>query len=711
MAILQEGHNCWRISPAERAAFLIDGAAYFETLAEAMEQAQNTICIAAWDFDSRIRLFRNDQTAPDRQKDLGGFLNGKTKRTPGLRVYILNWDFPMLYVREREWLPIFNLGWKPRPRLQYHLDDQHPIGASQHQKFVVIDDRIAFCGGMDLTNSRWDTPRHDLEEPRRKNPAGKPYGPFHDIQMIVEGDAAATMGDLFRNRWRWATGRRIEADRSESASPWPENLTPDLRNVQVAVSRTLPAYKGREEVRELEKLYTESIAAARKTLYIENQYLTSVKIAEAIADSLSRERGPEIVIVLPKASSGWLEQSTMDALRAGILENVFKADRHHRLQVFYPALPEKASSVYVHSKLMIVDDRLALIGSANLSNRSMGFDSECNLAVEAEDDPRAGKAIDNLRNRLLAEHLGVSVDTAADAFSNQTSLIQAIESLSAASGRRLEKLEYKQSSSFDGAAVVQKHEYLDPETPIEFDRMMDHFVRDENGPNKKRRRLILAGILILLLALAAAWRWTPLSEWIDRDTMLRLAGEIRNHPWSFPMVLAGFVAGGIIMIPVSLLVGVTAITYAPVRGALYAWSGCVLSALITFLVGAGMKKQTVRNLAGKRLNRLSLKMANQGVWAIAIIRNIPVAPFTIVNLVAGASHIKLRDFLMGTALGMMPGILAITVFSDRVLHTLRNPSWTTGLMTAALAVILALGYRWASRRLAGNRLKEDGPKE
>jgi phosphatidylserine/phosphatidylglycerophosphate/cardiolipin synthase-like enzyme/uncharacterized membrane protein YdjX (TVP38/TMEM64 family) len=684
---------------------LIDGAAYFEALAKAVEQAKDSICIAAWDIDSRIRLLRSNDAA-SLQEPLGDFLNTKTKRTPGLHVYVLNWDFPMLYIREREWLPIFNLGWKTHRRIHFHLDDEHPLGACQHQKFVVIDNRVAFCGGLDLTNSRWDTPQHRVDDPHRKDPDKKPYNPFHDIQTIVDGEAAETLGRLFKDRWQWATGRRMDMKKSKSADPWPRNLTPDLKHAKVAISRTLPAYKDREEVREVEKLYKEGIAAAKTSIYIENQYLTSAEIAKALTQSLSQDKGPEVVMILPKESSGWLEQSTMDALRARILESLFKADEHHRLGVFYPVLDDGKTALYVHSKMMIIDDQLALIGSANLSNRSMGFDSECNLAVETEGAPEAKAAITSLRNRLLAEHLGASVDALSQAISDQRSILKTIESMSPSSGRRLEPVDYKQSLPIDGASIVQNHHLLDPETPLEFDRMMDRFVQVGNGRTKTHQVIKIAGLLLSLLAMAAVWRWTPLSEWIGRENLAAWASEIRDYPLSFLGVLLAYVIGGIIMVPVTLLVGATAMVYAPLWGALYAWTGCLLSALTTFLIGSRLGKETLRKLAGRRLNRLSRQMAKQGILAMAMIRNIPVAPFTIVNMIAGASHIKLKDYLIGTALGMLPGILAITIFADRLLHAIKEPGWINGLVAAVLAAALILGSWWTKKRLVSRN--EDG---
>jgi phosphatidylserine/phosphatidylglycerophosphate/cardiolipin synthase-like enzyme/uncharacterized membrane protein YdjX (TVP38/TMEM64 family) len=701
LTILKEGHNCWRLSHADKVAFLIDGAAYFEALAQTIDQAHKTIFIAAWDIDSRIQLLRRED-AESQAPCLGDFLNARAKQAPELQVYILTWDYPMLYIREREWLPIFNLGWKTHRRIHFYLDDEHPIGASQHQKIVVVDNRLAFCGGLDLSNSRWDTPQHKIDDPRRKDPNGKPYGPVHDFQVMVSGDCAAALGELFLDRWKWATDAPIDEIDGQATDIWLENLTPDIEDVKVAIARTLPAYKDRRKIREVEKLYLDGIGAARKSIYIENQYLTSDKIAEALANSLSQKQGPEIIMVLPRLSSGWLEQSTMDSLRARILKNLFNADHHDRLRIFYPALGDGETSVYMHSKLMIVDDRLAIMGSANLSNRSMGLDSECCLAIEAEDDARIAEAITTLRNRLLSEHLGVSIDTLSDALTDKASLIETVESRSVAGRRRLEKLEYSQSLPVDAAAIVPDHKILDPEAPIEFDRLMDRFSHDQDGSGKLLPVIKIAAILLVLLALAAAWRWTPLSEWINSENLAAWARAIRGNSISFLGVLGAYVVGGLIMVPITLLVGVTAMVFSPTWGALYALCGCLLNALATYLIGSRLGKQTIRKLAGQRLNRLSRQMAKQGILTVAIIRNIPVAPFTIVNMIAGASHIRLKDYLIGTAIGMLPGILVITVFADRLLHTIQNPDWINALIAAVLATVIIFGSWWIKKRLTGD---------
>ena len=182
--ILVEGRNCWRRRPAKRVTFLIDGAAYFEAFAQSVELAKNSILIAGWDINSQVELLRGNQSGNSSTR-LGDFLNTAVSRTPGLRAYILAWDFAMIYALEREAFPIFKLDWRTHDRLHFRLDGDHPVGASHHQKIVIVDDAIAFVGGLDLTKRRWDTSEHRVNDPRRIDPHGHPYPPFHDVQMLV----------------------------------------------------------------------------------------------------------------------------------------------------------------------------------------------------------------------------------------------------------------------------------------------------------------------------------------------------------------------------------------------------------------------------------------------------------------------------------------------------------------------------------------------
>src|SRR3954467_11358589 len=93
----------------------------------------------------------------------------------------------VLYSLERELFPIVALGWLTPRRIRFCLDEDLPAGASHHQKIVVVDDAVAFCGGLDVTTRRWDTAEHRLDDARRVDPAGLPYRPFHDVQAVIDG--------------------------------------------------------------------------------------------------------------------------------------------------------------------------------------------------------------------------------------------------------------------------------------------------------------------------------------------------------------------------------------------------------------------------------------------------------------------------------------------------------------------------------------------
>ncbi len=144
--------------------------------------------IVGWDFHSRTQLHHGIDGLPQM---LGDFLNFLAKRRRRLDIRILTWDYPVLFSKGRELSPIYGLGWRPHRRVRLRYDDHYPVGASQHQKLVVIDGALAFCGGLDLTRSRWDTKEHTPGDHRRINEGEDDhYAPFHDTMMAMDGEAA-----------------------------------------------------------------------------------------------------------------------------------------------------------------------------------------------------------------------------------------------------------------------------------------------------------------------------------------------------------------------------------------------------------------------------------------------------------------------------------------------------------------------------------------
>ncbi|MCW7539818.1 VTT domain-containing protein [Aquabacterium sp. A7-Y] len=691
--VLEAGRNCWRIEPAERLAFLIDGQAYFSAVRSAVAQARRSIFILGWDIDSRMRL------VPEGANDglpepLGDFLDAVVARGNGIQAHVLSWDFAMLFALEREWLTTYKLDWRTHRHLRFRLDDRHPFGASHHQKVVVVDDRVAFVGGFDLTRCRWDTSEHACGEPLRIDPDGKPYGPFHDVGVIVEGPVAAALGELARERWCRATGQRLKPPQAapQGPSPWPPRLQADLEDVRVAVARTEPRFDSFDGVDEIRLMHQDAIASARSHIYIENQYFSSAAVGAAIAQRLAEPEGPDVVVVTPQRESGWLEESTMGVLRSRLHRRLAAADVHRRFRAYCPQIPELGKQcLNVHSKVMTVDDELFSVGSANISNRSMGFDTECNLVVEAAGQAdaaaaaRVRAAVALLRNRLLAEHLDVAPDRVAAALRQFGRLNAAIESLRQEGRRTLAPSRPEVAPELE--ALLPEQAFIDPEAPLQPDRFVAQFVPKEAKPRVSRRTLAIAAAVFGLGTLAAAWRVTPLQGLLDLDVLMRAAEQVREHRLAPLLTLLAYVLAGLVAMPVTALIAVTGIVFGPTEGLVYAVMGSLLSAAVTYGIGRALGRELVRRFAGRRINRLSRVLAHRGVVAMTVVRLLPVAPFTLVNVVAGASHIGLRDYLLGTFLGMAPGICMTVLFIDRVTEAVRDP----GLGSfALLAVVVAL---------------------
>lgn len=705
--LLEPSKNCYRQVTAGRAAFIIDGEAYFRAIHESLRHSRHSIFIVGWDLHSDLRLVRGEDRGgwPSR---LGAFLNRLVSEKKGLHVYLLNWDFAMIYALEREFFPRYKLKWRTHKRIHFRLDGNHPVGASQHQKIVVVDDAVAFAGGLDLSKWRWDTSAHRPDDERRVDPDGKPYPPFHDVQMVVDGPAAATLGELVRKRWSDAKGKSpVAAQTTHSHDPWPSSIDPDFEPVKVAVARTLPAYENRRGVREVEQLYLDSIASARRSIYIENQYLSSHRIGQALKQRLTETDGPEIVIVLPEKTGGWLEQHTMDVLRGRILRELRKADRYDRLRTYYPRLAEDpCCTLMVHAKVMVIDDTFVRVGSSNLSNRSMGLDSECDLAVTAETEESVRSVIGRFRNRLLAEHLGVDRHRVADAIEESDSLIQAVESLRDGE-RTLVPLSGEVPPEVD--EWVPESELLDPEKPVEPDEFFDYVVRPEQQSLAYRHLLKIVLMIFGVLLLAGLWRWTPAGEWLDVASAKAAAEWIRRQPMTPLLVVGGYIVGGLVVFPVTLMVIATVLVFGPWWGFFYALIGSELSALALFWIGRLMGQNTVRRFAGSLINRLSQKLSESGVTTVITFRIVPVAPFSVINLIAGVSKIQLKDFALGTLVGMVPGVMAIVLLADRISASLQTPDLGrfTALAAAVLAVVFGLVRlrRWVNRR-RGRRAEE-----
>ncbi len=505
-SIFQEGRNCGRVAHAQRVAFVIDGDDYFKTFVRAAERARESIIVVAWDFNSNCCLDVKC-SASDPHAKLGEFLNYLARRRRGLHIHVLDWDFPMIYAKDRE-APVkvrLGWGWKPHRRVHLEFDNTHPPGGSHHQKIIVIDDALAFCGGLDLTCQRWDTTEHAPDNPHRVV-ADQPYPPFHDLMIAVDGEAARALGQIARGRWRSSTEQEIPPVQAGS-DPWPAELTPDLTDLPVAIAVTSPESEPHDATREVETLYLDMIARAKRYIYIENQYFTAYKIGEALKARLAEPGGPEIVVVTRLLSHGWLEEYTMGVLRNKLVERLQAADTEGRFNVYYPEMPGLAEGtcIDVHSKMMAVDDEWLRIGSANINNRSMGVDTECDLAIEAAGRADIAHAIRNFRDKLLAEHLGVTPEDVGREITARGTIARAVKALERP-GRTLKALPVEHYSDI----TISLAEMTDPEEAVGLDKLKALFsfgAEFHSVPRPVRRAL---PYVALAAVVALVWRFTPL---------------------------------------------------------------------------------------------------------------------------------------------------------------------------------------------------------
>lgn len=705
MSVFQPGRNVWHTDRAERAKVLIDAGPYFGALREALKKARHTVFIIGWDINSRVPLVGESGCAEDGYPEpFCEFLCALIAERPELQINILLWDFSVLYSTEREIFPALSLGWKMPERIQLCLDDALPLGSAHHQKIVVVDDCLAFSGGLDITHRRWDTCDHSFDNPKRKDTAGKLYRPFHDVQMMVDGPAARRLGELARLRWKRATLERVNEVR-QCQDCWPDAIEPDFTGVEVGIALTQPRYDHIPEQDEVEQLFLDSVDLAERSIYIENQFLTRLNIAERIIARMREKPELEVVFVAPHTHESWIEARTMRIGRIAFRQPFENApDLRDRVRFVYPKVScgDKVTDTMVHSKVMIVDDVFLRVGSANLNNRSMGTDTECDLAIHA-DDEKTRAVITHLRNTLLAEHCGVTADVVAESLAKTGSLLKTADTLNER-GHCLCPVEDGEPDPKEIAAAVTA--IADPERTVG----IEHFITELMGERVPYRH-ISHGIQVALgclfvIALVLAWRYTPLSNLTDPQVLRAAAVSMAESYWGPVVVIGVFIAGGFVLFPLTILIAVTAGAFGPWLGLLYAAAGAVASSLTTYLVGARVGKPALRRFVGPRLNRVTRRIAEKGVLAVAAVRLVPVAPFTVVNLVAGASGIRFTDFLLGTALGLLPGLIVLSSLGNQIFRVLADPGWGDILIFLALVVgwiCLSFGLQVLVTRLRGAR--------
>ncbi len=663
---------------------------------EALLLATTHVYIIGWDIHSLTRFVGpSGQTDDGYPEELGAFLKALLEAKPDLRIDILSWDFPALYAAEREWNSPAKFTADAPDRLRFCFDSSLPLGSAQHQKIVVIDGVLAFSGGLDLTIRRWDSSAHAAHDRLRADPDGKPYPPFHDVQCMVDGEAAACLTAVAESRWR-AAGCTVTKSAAVFGERWPASVPVQARGMTAGIARTGIATASEPSVHEVARLFEASINTANRFIYIENQFTSAVDIARLLVQRMLDVPQLQVLIVTPKLHSSWFESQAMQSGRGGFIGQFVAADVVDRVRFLYPSTQAPdgaAAAVMVHSKVMIVDDRFLRVGSANLNNRSMGADTECDLAFEATSETQR-KSIARFRRQMIGHFCGVGEREIAD---NEADLFGFLDRLAESDSEK--SLQPIDPAATEGgiASVVQP--VADPREPLHLDRTV-------NRMWTARTVLAVLGLVAALAGLALAWQYTSLRDFADVGFVSSVISQPARSQFAPLLAIAAFVVGGLVVFPVLVLIAATAAVLGPWIGFFSAGIGVLLSALTLFSIGRFLGHVRLQRLLGRRAARIQRRVIGKGVVAVAMIRMVPIAPFSVVNLVAGASELSLRDFMLGTVLGMAPGIAVMAALGAQIADLARNATWANVLLLAlALAawIALCLGVQFLVTWMAGRR--------
>jgi len=502
--ILVPGLTCADVYRWERSGVLVDGRDFYKAVYEACCQAERTILMAGWQFARRVELVRGgDAVRCHHPTQLVELLHALCDERPNLEIYLLAWDASPVFTFEREPLQHLRFLLDGHARIHWKMDNHHPRGASHHQKLIAIDRSLAFVGGMDVCNSRWDDRWHAADQVLRG--WNRRYRPYHDVQAYVTGEPVDKLRTWFCERWQLATGTAIELPDVPRKQITIEPSF-DVDAPAIGLSRTWPRMKDppAAPIRELYELHVRAIASAERVIYIENQYLSSDEIATALERRMVARRDPplEIIFVLPSKSAGLKERISMGVAQAKLLERLgIAAERTgHHLGVYYSCARGSTGDVpvFIHAKVMCVDDRFLLVSSANTSNRSMGFDTELGIAWEA---PAPTDSLRAARIDLMREHCGLSKHDAGAILSDPTNLVPRLDELARGNAHRLRihrrNVDEKPGRLLSWLLPVKTP--FDPDNPQSFDEalpepaaLLDRLFREPYRMTKQRLQQIRA---------------------------------------------------------------------------------------------------------------------------------------------------------------------------------------------------------------------------
>lgn len=681
--IFRPDHNCWRIEKASHASIIVDYANYYRDLHQSICNAKESLFILGWDIDGRIELLRGDDAkacpAPTSFFEL---IKWKLEQNPDFKVYLNKWDYSIFFAKERE--PLAGLHWATIKSENFHycIDSILPLGACHHQKVAVIDDEVAYCGGMDIALARWDFREHHPINKDRHDPAGlfesghNYFAPYHDLMMVTSGDAAQALAEMVRERWKLAckvellplVKKKVEAP----PQAWPQSDPPDFENVDIAIARTLPPVHHKERTEEIIKIYLDEIEKAEEFIYIENQFLVQMDIARALNKQLRLKKKLRILAISCDKPKGIMERKSMWAPRIQFREVIESGGVADRVALVHPISREdgREDPVRIHSKLMIIDDKFLHLGSANINNRSMGMDTECDQVIIGNDEKSRNK-IAAVRTDLIREHSGREAEEIEALVKNHAPIAAFLEEVptSRQHFKRINDEEYRHERFVKIAKF-----FSDPRRPLITADLTMSLSKKPFKKHLSKPWVWMSLIILALIGCGFAWHMSHASEFVSLEKMTTYFENLSHSIWNIPVILAVFVLSGIILFPVTILIGATAAVFGPVEGFMLAMGGTLLSAATGFWLGKKIGFSQIKKYIGPKAEKIRDKLNHTGIIGMSTVRMLPIAPFGLVNMMLGMASVTFMPYIIGAFLGLLPGTLIMVFLGDSLSNVIRNPS-------------------------------------
>lgn len=659
---------------AEDPSLLVCAESYFSQIKDAFLNAQEEILILGWSFNLKTILDDDGTTLEE-------ILFGIPDK---VKIKILVWDYIIFYMADRDPFIGLNIAFKNKKNIQFGRFDFHPMLSSMHIKMVVVDSEVSFVGGIDLDLERRDGKFNFSEDSMRREKDGHMYGPFRDYALRFEGkQIAKDLRTFFEQMWN---SQKEQVSRVHQVA---DKLTP---GANLFFARTLPKFKGNPKDNSSFQLQRWLFENAKRYIFIENQYLTSGRIVDALIQRLAQPLGPEVVIVVSYGHMPILERISMGALLTDCVKKLLHNDPYQRLKIYTLLAPRKRQAslrsegrefVKIHSKCVLVDDTYLKIGSSNMNERSLQFDYELDALV-------SGEVVKKYREEIFSSLLGNGGEVEFG-----ESIIWTFEKARLKYDKIIEVKDILQKKS----ALTDYKDYLplDKREMTFFEKMGQMFIhrREMLRINAK----VVGGIVLLLFIIAGAIFVGP------GEAKGLLDQAVFNLRIDSSLLLMGlfffsYLILGAFFFPLNAYIFLCGAYFSMGEAFALAMTGAMSSAMLTYAMGTLFQKDLDVEAKLEQANRLGKLLRRNSLKTLVFLRIIPLAPFPFVNLVCGKLRMHFGKYVLGTLLGVAPGAAFLIFTEKRLIALFTHPDWGNFVVVILILSLFYAGGRFLKKRMS-----------